>query len=259
MHGNGPEPGSSSEDRLLGDEWDESEVRESGPSESGPKRFLITMGGFCLVVCAGVLLFAYMVGPRLASFHPSIARAWSIASLALGASVILAFLSTVVTLAVPVVPAIPGAVALVRRLAPGALWLGGKVGLQRDRLYHSFIRVHNNLFPGRPAASSSPGKIIMLLPRCLSASQKDDIKGLAARNGLEVFTVGGGEAARRLLTRHKPSCVIAVACERDLVSGIKDVAARIPVIGIPNQRPEGPCRNTRVDMNEVEQLVKRFL
>ena len=42
-----------------------------------------------------------------------------------------------------------------------------------------------------------------------------------------------------------------MACERDLTSGIADVG-NIPVIGIINDRPNGPCYNTVVDINEFK-------
>ena len=53
--------------------------------------------------------------------------------------------------------------------------------------------------------------------------------------------------------------IIAIACERDLLSGFKDVNTHIPVIGFPNRRPEGPCKNTCVDLDRIEDAVKRCL
>jgi hypothetical protein len=61
--------------------------------------------------------------------------------------------------------------------------------------------------------------------------------------------------ALRLVRDTKPDVIIAVACERDLLSGIRDIYP-MPVIGIRNTRPEGPCRNTRVDCGAVEDTVK---
>jgi len=60
----------------------------------------------------------------------------------------------------------------------------------------------------------------------------------------------GGTLARRLIVEIKPTLILAVACERDLVSGILD-AYPIPVYGILNQRPHGPCNNTTVDLEKV--------
>ena len=41
--------------------------------------------------------------------------------------------------------------------------------------------------------------------------------------------------------------------------GFREVNTQIPVIGFPNQRPEGPCKNTCVDLNEIEKTIVRCL
>ena len=56
----------------------------------------------------------------------------------------------------------------------------------------------------------------------------------------------------------RPRAIIAVACERDLTSGIQDVFP-LPVIGVLNERPYGPCFNTRVDIRKVEAAILDFL
>jgi len=61
----------------------------------------------------------------------------------------------------------------------------------------------------------------------------------------------GGTLARDFVKHYKPEAIIAIACERDLTSGIQDVTP-LPVIGILNIRPNGPCNNTEVDFAEVE-------
>jgi hypothetical protein len=65
--------------------------------------------------------------------------------------------------------------------------------------------------------------------------------------------------ARLEIEKMKPRAILTMACERDLVSGILDVAAEIPVIAIPNRRPLGPCKNTEVDPAEVEDAVRRLV
>lgn len=52
--------------------------------------------------------------------------------------------------------------------------------------------------------------------------------------------------------------IIGVACERDLTSGIQD-SYPIPVYGILNSRPNGPCIDTDVDLDIVEEGVRAFL
>jgi len=49
-----------------------------------------------------------------------------------------------------------------------------------------------------------------------------------------------------------------VACERDLSSGIQD-SYPLPIFGILNQRPHGPCYDTQVDLEKVEEALKTFL
>ncbi|MBC7075448.1 MAG: DUF116 domain-containing protein, partial [Syntrophomonadaceae bacterium] len=52
-----------------------------------------------------------------------------------------------------------------------------------------------------------------------------------------------------------PRGVVAVACERDLSAGIHDMGV-LPVIGVLNCRPNGPCINTDVDVEAVEEALK---
>ena len=52
--------------------------------------------------------------------------------------------------------------------------------------------------------------------------------------------------------------VVGIACERDLVSGIRDVYPLLPVLAVPNVRPMGPCKETRVDLEKVEEAVRFF-
>ena len=68
----------------------------------------------------------------------------------------------------------------------------------------------------------------------------------------------GGTLARQFVKTIMPKAIIAVACERDLTSGIQDVFP-LPVIGVLNERPFGPCFNTRVDISKVEDTIKYFL
>ena len=51
---------------------------------------------------------------------------------------------------------------------------------------------------------------------------------------------------------------MAIACERDLTSGIQDVYP-LPAVGVMNIRPNGPCYNTRVDMALVRQEIEDML
>jgi hypothetical protein len=49
-----------------------------------------------------------------------------------------------------------------------------------------------------------------------------------------------------------------VACERDLSSGIQDTYP-LPVYGVLNERPHGPCLDTMVQLDHVEKALRMFL
>ena len=83
------------------------------------------------------------------------------------------------------------------------------------------------------------------------------MKKLAAQNKCKLKVVTGGTLARKAIKEQHPGAVIAIACERDLSLGIQDISA-IPVLGILNRRPHGPCMNTDVDMNRVQTALNFF-
>ena len=83
--------------------------------------------------------------------------------------------------------------------------------------------------------------------RCGKCSIKD-LLGLAEKYGVHIAVATGGTIARRIVIETRPDLIIAVACERDLTSGIQDTTP-LPVYGIFNQRPFGPCLNTQVALS----------
>jgi hypothetical protein len=133
--------------------------------------------------------------------------------------------------------------------------LAGHLGISRDRIGHSFIRV-SNLLVNHPAGD---GQVLALLPRCLTRELKERTKEICdAYPDVVAYTAPGGSVARKIIRETKPRAIVAVACERDLISGIQDIAPKIPVIGIPNSRPNGPCRDTRIDLVEFESALDFF-
>ncbi|SHH09723.1 DUF116 domain-containing protein [Tepidibacter thalassicus] len=85
-----------------------------------------------------------------------------------------------------------------------------------------------------------------------------DLVKLKQKYKVKVFVATGGTLARRIIMENKPKVVIAIACERDLTSGIQDVS-KLPVLGIFNKRPNGPCFDTEIDILEVEKAINFFL
>ncbi|HHX17921.1 MAG TPA: DUF116 domain-containing protein [Clostridium sp.] len=119
--------------------------------------------------------------------------------------------------------------------------------------------------------------VIVLLPHCLQNADCNfkitndisnckecgkctigDISRVTREKGVECFVVTGGTAARNIVKKLRPKMILSVACERDLTSGIIDVG-NIPVIGIVNERPHGPCYNTCVNVNLLKEKLDSII
>ena len=81
---------------------------------------------------------------------------------------------------------------------------------------------------------------------------------LAEEIGFHFFVVTGGTLARQKVKEIRPKAVVAIACERDLTSGIQDVYP-LPTVGIMNIRPNGPCYNTKVDIEEFRRVITEII
>ena len=238
----------------LGDEWRDWDGHAT-PDAAAPKRlFFALIVGF-LIVTVGASLFSwYLVAPRLAEWH-------AVAPTAL--LVLLTILLTALGVALALValmlltgwPRSTRASSLARRILAtverGVFWLGRVLSINKDRLAHAFIRTNNALVRLAPQGIASQ-RVLILLPRCLRKEQLDQARTLAGTRGVEIAIVAGGEQARQRIREKRPSVVIGVACERDLLSGIRDVRHKLSVLGIANTRPNGPCRDTQIDLTELE-------
>lgn len=164
----------------------------------------------------------------------------------------------------------------IKILMPLLLGISALLDYKKDLIRRIYINV-NNKYLLSMQKKFRPDKIIVILPHCLQSSQcryriRDglkqchqcmscdigDIKEMINRYGVEAELATGGTSARKTIVDKKPEFVIAVACERDLSSGIMDVKG-LPVYGILNQRPNGPCKDTFVDASELEYIIKLFI
>ena len=165
---------------------------------------------------------------------------------------------------------------VIRILFPLLVGIGRCFGIGKDKLRRSFVAVNNRLVLAE-ARKVRPEKLLILLPHCLQnhnclvritgnvknckACGKCKIKDLVALSdeyNISISVATGGTLARRIVVEKNPEVIVAVACERDLTSGIQD-SFPIPVFGILNKRPFGPCYDTDVDMKLVETGVRTFL
>ncbi|MDI6801084.1 MAG: DUF116 domain-containing protein [Thermodesulfovibrionales bacterium] len=154
------------------------------------------------------------------------------------------------------------------------LMLAGSFLKDRKERFQLFIIALNNRLVR--AQGFKTKRILLLLPHCLQINDCDvritndiynckrcgrceikDLIGIADENNLKLFVATGGSLARRIVKEAKPEAIVAVACERDLSSGIVD-SYPMPVLGIPNERPFGPCFNTRVDLTRVREAIEFF-
>ncbi len=245
--------------RVLGDEWlDWSEDAAEDDIQEGKRTFLLIslaiLVGFILVT----LLFWYLILPRFELFG----RFWStlltivvfvaaVFFLLWYAMLLFALLSRKSYLSV----CLRKGSNLFFALLPLSMKLAGRLGISRDRLGHSFIKVSNLLVNN----AAGEGRVLALLPRCLSSELKKKTEEICASYpDVIAYTAPGGTVARKIIRETKPRAIVAVACERDLVNGIQDIAPRIPVIGIPNSRPVGPCKNTGLDIAEFRTALDFF-
>ncbi len=247
-------------DRTLGDEWAEWEGSAERSVDSGKGLFL----GFALAVFLlidGVLgVLYYFILPRLEQFH-----SW-LGPIAFWVFIIWAGLSSIFWIQLALTCSTgknlffaKKEVFLVFDLVFARVFkLARLLKISRDKMGHSFVLVSNAVVR---AVDTSIGekKVMILLPRCLTKEVLQEVYKLKETFPIEIYTVSGGELARKKVKEVKPTAIIGVACERDLVSGIRDVAYRIPVIGIPNKRPDGPCKDTVVDIGELKRAVECYL
>lgn len=164
----------------------------------------------------------------------------------------------------------------IKFLLPVMELLARPCGISTTEVRRSFIKVNNELTESLHSDFSAD-QLLILLPHCLQKASckfrlsysvdacercgRCPIAGLLNlrdKYGVHLAIATGGTIARRIVVETRPRLIIAVACERDLTSGIQDTHP-LPVYGILNSRPEGPCRNTLVSLPVLENVLQRFI
>ena len=160
-------------------------------------------------------------------------------------------------------------------LFPITLFIGRLLGVEKEKILKSFISVNNYIVASKRIL---PGeKILMLLPHCLQNSDCPfkitidinnckncgkcpigQLRELADKYNAVLKVATGGTLARKWIEEVRPLAVIAVACERDLASGIHDTGG-LPVVGVLNSRPNGHCFNTNVCLEQVDQAFRTII
>lgn len=161
-------------------------------------------------------------------------------------------------------------------LFPFMILMGRLVGVSKEKVQQSFIELNNHLVRSNHHRTR-PNKLLILLPHCIQdfdcqikitgnvknckgcgKCEIKDLNELSDQYQVKIAVATGGTLARRIIVDNRPEAIVAVACELDLTSGIQD-SYPIPVIGILNERPNGPCINTKVDIQKVREAILDFL
>ncbi len=246
-------------DRRLGHEWDEWDGRPlpGNGDFSAPPGVFFRFGAltFGLTMAAGATLL-FLLSPRIGALWSALPRLlW----LGLGAAMaavwvwfgllLLSFYGR--SLALPEGWLERGPYLRLMSLTSHVARVFGR----RDWVEHAAIDVYNALAERRKRTVGK-GELLVLIPRCLSKQALDGVLAIAGRYEVPVFVATRGQLARRVIRERRPRAVVAVACERDMMTGLRDVAGRLPVLGLTMRLPNGPCRDAMLDLDLMERWVK---
>ena len=249
-------------DRRLGHEWDEWDGKplpNSGNYDSPPTLFFGWSALALLVGLGTAALALYLLAPRLAGLHPSIpwllwtALGVTAAALWLWWGVLFLSYST----GRPLLPERLAERGPFLRLMRLTSKVAGRFG-RRDWVENASVKVYNALALLR-RRKVGKGELLLLIPRCLSKETLDGVLGIAGKYGVPVFVATRGQLARRVIRERRPRAVVAVACERDMVSGLHDVAGKIPVLGLTMTLPSGPCKDALLNLGQLEDWVRAYV
>jgi len=249
-------------DRRLGHEWDEwnGKPLPAGGDFSAPPGLFFRFAVLTLAVLAGAAaLLLYIVAPRLAALAPVLP---TVLWLALAAVTGLAWL----WFGLAVLSFYSGTTLLPEGLLERGPYLRlmnytsalSRVFGRRDWVEHAAIDIYNTLAVRR-GRKVGKGELLVLIPRCLSKQALDGVLEIAGRYEVPVFVATRGQLARRVIRERRPRAVVAVACERDMMTGLRDVAGKLPVLGLTMQLPNGPCRDAVLDLPQMEEWVRGWV
>ncbi len=164
----------------------------------------------------------------------------------------------------------------VNMLFPLVMALAKLFQVEIDKVKNSYIEVNNQLVRSL-RMKLKPEQILLLAPHCLQNTDCphkitvdinncrrcgrcsiSDLLGLKDHYGINMGIATGGTLARKYVKEYRPRAIVAIACERDLTSGIQD-SNPVPVLGITNLRPNGPCYNTSIHIPRVVEAINLFL
>lgn len=249
-------------DRRLGHEWDEwdgTPLPDGGSFDAPPGLFF----AWSAVTLAVVLAFAwgllFLLRPHLAGVA-AVLPGWTTTALGVVAAAAWAWWLLLLLAWFVRRPLLPEWLAErgpFLRLMRWTSRVASRFGF-RDRVENAAVKVFNALALLR-RRKVGRGELLVLVPRCLSRHTLEGVLSVAGRYEVPVFVATRGQLARRAIRERRPRAVVAVACERDMVSGLHDVAGKVPVLGLTMRLPAGPCKDTEIDLGRFEEWVRAYV
>ncbi len=244
--------------------------------------FISLMCGSCVILCAFILLawlIPYIGFSGIHAFLPWVLAFFSCSLILVVLWVCLSIIYHVYT--GKMIYGLNKIHAITVKLMFPLMYLVGRAfGVSREKIRLSFVKVNNEIVIGklsRIGKKIAAEKVLLLLPHCIQNSQCPyrlslnvdlcnrcgkcpigTILTLRDLWGFSVVIATGGTIARKIVVERKPKLILAVACERDLTSGIQDTYPLL-VYGLINQRPFGPCIDTLVDIELLKISLHNFV
>ncbi len=231
-----------------------------------------------VLVCGGLVLLWFIPHIGFQAIHP--AASWFFGVITALAIILILWATIGLVFNIQLGRSLPFTKRLrgliIRIFLPLMVGMGKVFGISKQRVQSSFIKVNNKLVKSE-TGRFLPEEILLLMPHCLQNSRCsvrltydtnnckrcgkcpiDGLLALAEHYGVHLAIATGGTIARRIVVKIRPRLIIAVACERDLSSGIQDTYP-LPVYGVMNKRPNGPCLDTVVALPMLEKALQEFL
>jgi uncharacterized protein len=143
-------------------------------------------------------------------------------------------------------------------------------------IFRLLIRLNNTITRAR-GVRVKPENLLLLVPHCLQDGKctknlMQDINNCAGCGlcnivallklrdelGIRCNIAGGGRQALEFVRDPATKAVVAVACEKELMDGIRASFPK-PVYAVHNLRPYGPCKDTEVEMAKVREAIGLLL
>ncbi|WDV47639.1 DUF116 domain-containing protein [Clostridiaceae bacterium M8S5] len=165
---------------------------------------------------------------------------------------------------------------LLKTIYPVLMMVSKVINIDKATIQRAYCNIHNTLIENLKVKVDG-SDILLLLPHCIQNSQcpykitndiynckmcgkciVGDIIKLTSAYNMEAVVATGGTLARQWVKKRRPKAIIAVACERDLTSGINDIS-KIPVYGVFNIIKKTPCHDTSVDIDKLKNAIDMFI